>query len=405
MTNINQLPYLTTKRNNPMKKLLTTIILLTIIATLHAQAPELKNMMPNIWQKLTRLSEEEEKEFLAKEEVISDIEQFKSDSWASPEYIIQEKRVYKEIVNNIEFFRVLVCNQNMNDFFASTYCDRILSIESFSNFKYYRVQQIVYVKDKFKDIYKIKELEYKVYGATTDGWGYFIFNDIMIKPLNEKEIGFFITEAGVSFSVDRTRWDEDIVSIKFYTCKDQILGSNSTEFLSVNIQEDFSKAFNDSDRRIRIQASSFLFDSKSPLKYSIQNAFDGNPATSYVENTEDDLMKIVFRKIPIRKELQIDFMIINGYAASLSLYNSNNRIKKSGLKNSDNEPFLVQLNDNDLTYQIKSINRPVEAYTGLFEFIVEEIYLGEKYNDTCLAELNFLSVSSKNAWIFGDINE
>ena len=50
-----------------MKKLLTTIILLTIIATLHAEAPELKNMMPNSWQKLTRLSEEEEKEFLAKD--------------------------------------------------------------------------------------------------------------------------------------------------------------------------------------------------------------------------------------------------------------------------------------------------------------------------------------------------
>ena len=384
MININQLPYLTTKRNNPMKKLLTTIILLTIIATLYAEAPELKNMMPNSWQKLTRLSEEEEKEFLAKEEVISDIEQFKSDSWASPEYIIQEKRVYKEIVNNIEFFRVLVCNQNMNDFFASTYCDKVLSKESFSNFKYHRVQQIVYAKDKFKDIYKIKELEYKVYGATTDGWGYFIFNDIMIKPLNEKEIGFFITEVGVSFSVDRTRSDEDIVSIKFYTCKGQILGSNSTEFLSVNIQEDFSKAFNDSDRRIRIQASSFLFDSKSPFKYSIQNAFDGNPATSYVENTEDDLFDI---KIHIR-QYHPKFAVINGYSSSQELYKKNNRIKLFN--------YNYELLDNELGYQF--IDGQGNAY-----FKVKDIYKGERYNDTCIAELNisFTEIS----WIFGDINE
>lgn len=365
-----------------MKKLLTTIILLTIIATLHAQAPELKNMMPNSWQKLTRLSEEEEKEFLAKEEVISDIEQFKSDSWASPEYIIQEKRVYKEIVNNIEFFRVLVCNQNMNDFFASTYCDRILSIESFSNFKYYRVQQIVYAKDKFKDIYKIKELEYKVYGATTDGWGYFIFNDIMIKPLNEKEIGFFITEVGVSFSVDRTRWDEDIVSIKFYTCKDQILGSNSTEFLSVNIQEDFSKAFNDSDRRIRIQASSFLFDSKSPLKYSIQNAFDGNPATSYVENTEDDLMKI---DVWLGEAVE-QMAIINGYASNEFLYKSNNRIRQ--VEN------YFDLSDDTLSYQYIPCRGTNVSFTSY--------YNGEKYNDTCIAEINYLY---KKEWLFGDINE
>lgn len=384
-----------------MKKLLTTIILLTIIATLHAQAPELKNMMPNSWQKLTRLSEEEEKEFLAKEEVISDIEQFKSDSWASPEYIIQERRVYKEIVNNIEFFRVLVCNQNMIDVFDSTYCDKVLSKESFSNFKYHRVQQIVYAKDKFKDIYKIKELEYKVYGATTDGWGYFIFNDIMIKPLNEKEIGFFITEVGVSFSVDRTRSDEDIVSIKFNTCKDQILGSNSTEFLSVNIQEDFSKAFNDSDRRIRIQASSFLFDSKSPLKYSIQNAFDGNPATSYVENTEDDLMKIEFQHI--EEYNVISLAMINGYAASEKLYLNNNRVADFQYNSKGNENFIqkITLKDRKMDYQFFSNcfpNHPFAITSG-----VKNIYNGDKYSDTCLAEINLYT--NKEYWLFGDINE
>ena len=383
-----------------MKKLLPLILLFTIIGSLYAEAPELKNMMPNSWQKLTRLEAEEEKEFLDQQLVISDIEQFKSDSWASPEYIIQEKRVYKEIVNNIEFFRVLVCNQNMNDFFASTYCDRILSIESFSNFKYYRVQQIVYVKDKFKDIYKIEELEYKVYGATTDGWGYFIFNDIMIKPLNEKEIGFFITEVGVSFSVDRTRWDEDIVSIKFYTCKDQILGSNSTEFLSVNIQEDFSKAFNDSDRRIRIQASSFLFDSKSPLKYSIQNAFDGNPATSYVENTEDDLMKVIFQ---YRGQYYVKRIgIINGYAANKNLYNSNSRIFKmkcGTLATTTNlypDPINIEFKDNEMSYQYFD-------FLSDTHFYVTDIFKGQKYSDTCLAEINLYT--NKEYWLFGEVDE
>ena len=383
-----------------MKKLLPLILLFTIIGSLYAEAPELKNMMPNSWQKLTRLEAEEEKEFLDQQLVISDIEQFKSDSWASPEYIIQEKRVYKEIVNNIEFFRVLVCNQNMNDFFASTYCDRILSIESFSNFKYYRVQQILYVKDKFKDIYKIKELEYKVYGATTDGWGYFIFNDIMIKPLNEKEIGFFITEVGVSFSVDRTRWDEDIVSIKFYTCKDQILGSNSTEFLSVNIQEDFSKAFNDSDRRIRIQASSFLFDSKSPLKYSIQNAFDGNPATSYVENTEDDLMKVIFQ---YRGQYYVKRIgIINGYAANKNLYNSNSRIFKmkcGALATTTNlypDPINIEFKDSEMSYQYFD-------FLSDTHFYVTDIFKGQKYSDTCLAEINLYT--NKEYWLFGEVDE
>ena len=393
-----------------MKKLLPLILLFTIIGSLYAEAPELKNMMPNSWQKLTRLEAEEEKEFLDQQLVISDIEQFKSDSWASPEYIIQEKRVYKEIVNNIEFFRVLVCNQNMNDFFASTYCDRILSIESFSNFKYYRVQQIVYVKDKFKDIYKIKELEYKVYGATTDGWGYFIFNDIMIKPLNEKEIGFFITEVGVSFSVDRTRWDEDIVSIKFYTCKDQMLGSNSTEFLRVNIQEDLSKAFSDINRRIRISASTYLFDSKSPLKYSIQNAFDGNPATSYVENTEDDLMKIEFSGFKSKFSKKVALGIINGYALNEKYYYANNRIiglNANSYRINDEkteliarEPIQLILKDGIYKYQILSFD--YNNRVGSFSFSTAKIIKGNSFNDTCIAEIN---LSETDNFVFGEINE
>ena len=52
-----------------MKKLLPLILLFTIIGSLYAEAPELKNMMPNSWQKLTRLEAEEEKEFLEKVDI------------------------------------------------------------------------------------------------------------------------------------------------------------------------------------------------------------------------------------------------------------------------------------------------------------------------------------------------
>ena len=52
-----------------MKKLLPLILLFTIIGSLYAEAPELKNMMPNSWQKLTRLTVDEEKEFLEKVDI------------------------------------------------------------------------------------------------------------------------------------------------------------------------------------------------------------------------------------------------------------------------------------------------------------------------------------------------
>ena len=50
-----------------MKKLLTVLFLITSATMLYAEAPELKNMMPNSWQKVTRLTEQEEAEFLRKD--------------------------------------------------------------------------------------------------------------------------------------------------------------------------------------------------------------------------------------------------------------------------------------------------------------------------------------------------
>lgn len=41
-----------------MKKYIITAMILFCGTALFAQAPELKNMMPNSWQKLTRLSEQ-----------------------------------------------------------------------------------------------------------------------------------------------------------------------------------------------------------------------------------------------------------------------------------------------------------------------------------------------------------
>ena len=133
---------------------------------------------------------------------------------------------------------------------------------------------------------------------------------------------------------------------------------------------------------IQIDASAFLWDLKKPLKYGLQNAFDGNPATSFVENTEDDLMKInVWLGKPTDK-----MAIINGYAANQKLYSFNNRIKEIG--------GYFQLSDSVLDYQFipcRSTNIPFTAK-----------YNGEKYNDTCLAELNFYY---EGEWLFGDLDE
>lgn len=369
-----------------MKKILLTIGCLFIFTTVtFAQAPELKNMMPNSWEKLTRLSEQEEKEFLKQQQVITDIENVKSDSWASSKYIINEKRVYKETANNVEFYRVLTCNYDMSEFLNAEYKDTTVTNENYDKYIHQRIQQTIYAKQKSKELTKIRTLEYKVYGVAegnmeTDGCEYFEFYDFFIKELNKNEIGFFITEASIGYQITRK---DNMIICDYSKTKNQMSGANMCEFLCVKNKEDFVKAFSDNKRRVRINASDYLFDSKCPLKYSIQNAFDGNPATSYVENTEDDLFIL---DIGTGGKDVTKLAIINGYAQNEKLYIENNRIKKIG-KNKI-------LTDNQLTYQILPC---LGSY-----LTITDLYNGVKYNDTCVAEVN-LEINGK--WLYGDLDE
>jgi hypothetical protein len=77
---------------------------------------------------------------------------------------------------------------------------------------------------------------------------------------------------------------------------------------------------------IRITASDCLVDPNVPLRYSLQNAFDGDPSTSYEENTDDDLIRLDLMYANYEKTKQIT--IINGYAQNMDLYTRNNRVKE-----------------------------------------------------------------------------
>jgi hypothetical protein len=141
-------------------------------------------------------------------------------------------------------------------------------------------------------------------------------------------------------------------------------------------------------RYIEITGSNCLIDLRSPLRYGLASAFDGDPATSYVENTEDDLMLITFyiENSPLIRRMAV----INGYAQNPQIYQANNRIKI----------FIASMVDKILDDGILSYQYIRENTDLLFN--VKEIYKGNTYNDTCLAELNFLTA---DGWLFGDISE
>ena len=387
-----------------MKKYIITAMILFLGTALFAQAPELKNMIPNSWQKLTRLSEQEEKEFFEKDEVQEAILSIDNFFFRKKKIEEMHYQIFTETNCGLQFYRFLISVSPLESIYNTEYKNKAISKEECFKMQGEEncIWQIVFLKNKNNVLQKILIRSYSQYWVSQGEWEGYHFNDLMIKPLNKNEIGFFITEVSVAFTADRKKINENIVPITYHTCKKQIDASSSTWFSKYNIKDDITSAW--SKEGINIQASESLFDPKCPLKYSIQNAFDGNPATSFMENTEDDLMQCIFRKINIRKDLQIKFAIINGYTSDVFFYKANNRIKKCGLKNGDNSAFLSEITDGNTQYQTKTLIRTNDAYMELFEFIVEELYLGNQYNDSCIAELNFFD-NKEHSWLFGEINE
>ena len=148
---------------------------------------------------------------------------------------------------------------------------------------------------------------------------------------------------------------------------------------------------------VEIKTDQPLIDSKRPFMYTIQNAFDGNPATAYVENTDDDLMYVSL----YRKEYNniARLKLINGYSKNKELYEKNNRGKSigghyfDGYKRGFYSRQFITVEDKYNEIQIID-NWHASALP------ISEIYKGTKYNDTCISELDFFD--DIYGWIFGE---
>jgi hypothetical protein len=204
-------------------------------------------------------------------------------------------------------------------------------------------------------------------------------------------IGILLTEVQIEISYTNNKYIQTIKNQlsgknqSFYYFLEDITKTQGMEnYLCRSLYHDYNIPY------INITASDCLIDPNIPLRYSLQNAFDGDPATSYVENTEDDLMELEFSGI-----YKLGYMnriaIINGYAQNIMLYNSNNRIKK--IKRGPDE---VELRDDHISYQF--LDTPVKPQF----VIITDIFKGTRYNDTCIAELNLLT---DEGWLFGEVNE
>lgn len=139
-----------------------------------------------------------------------------------------------------------------------------------------------------------------------------------------------------------------------------------------------SMDFEKTSQAIRMEASFPLIDKERPFVYTLQNAFDGDESTAFVEDTEDNLLTVKITQ-PNKEPLPCKKLrVINGFASSERLYRSNNRIRE--IESEKGDSFSCK--DGSLSYQ--------ESEWTSSQVIVKSLYKGEKYSDTCLAEIDFL---------------
>ena len=296
-------------------------------------------------------------------------------------------RLYKETFANAQVYRLLGCSEPITDTKIEN-----MSLKTLSQLLFFQREETVYVVD------------YAVQHYTPEGGGmytaYFtddyygletIVRNNVLKGImkhhseNMKEIHY---EEGTN---DKTIEYSGFSNADYYEWKDL---QNPKKYTLV---KDNIYLFDGYHNRIEIKSTRPLIDKKRPLMYTIQNAFDGNPATAYVEDTDDDLLFISVYKEKMGKTKYLT--VINGYSANEKLYFANNRVKRIG-------DYYISSIGSKRTYSDKSAF--IEDVAGLEQkvdfddsiFAVTEIYKGSKYSDTCLAELDFFI--DKQGLLFGE---
>jgi hypothetical protein len=169
----------------------------------------------------------------------------------------------------------------------------------------------------------------------------------------------------------------------------QLFASIEAEYFPFNI------SLREDRRSFGIQVSDMLIDPDSPLRYGIQNAFDDNPATAFVANSESGLFEIIVHNAYLPSSIT-KLAIINGFTRNPVSYRNNNRIKSVSIYGlSDMQSNVFELNDNIFSWQI------IESFN--YGFAATSVYKGERYNKTGISGFNIYLEDS--GWLFGDINE
>ncbi|MFI3257533.1 MAG: hypothetical protein R3Y36_04460 [Spirochaetales bacterium] len=362
-----------------MKKTILTLTLLCVALTLHALDYR-QVIFGNSYENIIEIDADDF--FEQYPEVKEHCKPYTSVEANEKMYLPNYYRVYEQIIGSKTFYRLLISYENYADIDFLDWKESVY----FSQYVFYKESEL--------NLLQLGDVLFfcKYYlGMGTRR----IYEGLEIIERNNTVVGLMSHQLSVDYYETKNFayyciWEE--------ARKSAVAKTDTINYVRWNLERNNTSgraesiyisiiAENKTGERV---AGSVLVDTKRPFMYTIQNAFDGNPKTSYVEDTYNDLFTIMFEMSEIVDLTALK--IINGYADE-KYYYENNRIANinmfSGIYVQLHETCRSQLIELDITNE------------SFFFLDFNKVYLGSKYNDTALAEFD-LYVKDEG-WLFGGL--
>ena len=270
-----------------------------------------------------------------------------------------EYGIYMETYNSFVFYRFLFTDNHSYGTFVFNYLQ--IFCLAYKN--------KLYILDA-SYLHKEQLIEETIHGSDEHIYS----NYSVIQEKGEFEIIMHQTKAKTEFYVDEEDDSEETIKVPgagvayFYKLSDILKRIEKSDSITDTIAQVELKEYK------TVHCDSTLIDEKCPFMYTIQNAFDKNPETAYVEKSEDDDISISI--VSDKKIKRVG--IINGFVKTQNLYASNNRIRKIDINYKLFE--LKDMHSKDFVFFDIPLASDIYIQTV-------ELYKGTKYSDTCIAEI------------------
>ena len=145
--------------------------------------------------------------------------------------------------------------------------------------------------------------------------------------------------------------------------------------------------------KAEISASSqYLTSEGRETDYDPRNVFDGKIDASWCEGKSGDGIG-EYITITFNNYMSItSISMVNGSARSEESYYNNNRVASLKITSNTGESIVIDFDDNTMDFQTRDI-----YITGItFNFILNSVYKGQKFSDTCISEIKLKAEDRHN---------